>query len=143
MPPGDARYHRPLRVFFDVDDTLVSWDEKLRPHVHDVFEQLKKDGHEIYIWSGVGPRQDIADRFSLHPYISGLYRKPVYNYAARVRQFSPFIPDFCVDDSAEIIAAFGGVVIRPPAWIIEKDTEMWRIYDVLAHLIGQLSQAKR
>ena len=42
---------------FGVDATIVgSYDGKLRPMVREVFEQLRADGHQIYIWSGVGLR---------------------------------------------------------------------------------------
>ena len=138
MPPGDARYHLALKVFFDVDDTLISWEEKLRPNVHEVFQQLKDDGHDIYIWSGMGIRQEIVDKFNLQPYISGIYRKPVYSYLERLHQFTPIRPDFIVDDHPEIVEKLGGVIIRPPTWIIEKDKEMWRIYDAFAYFIERL-----
>ena len=33
---------RVMNIFFDVDDTLVTWDFRLRPHVRDVFQQLRR-----------------------------------------------------------------------------------------------------
>ena len=66
MAPGDARYHRALNVFFDVDGTLITWDNKMGPFVREVFQQIKDDGHDIYIWSGVGIRREVVDRHDLH-----------------------------------------------------------------------------
>src|SRR6266511_378097 len=54
-----------MNIFFDVDDTLVTWDFRLRPHVRDVFEALRDDGHRIYIWSGRGKRWDVVLRYQL------------------------------------------------------------------------------
>ena len=74
MAPGDAHYHRCLNVFFDVDGTLITWDNKIRPFVREVFQQIKDDGHDIYIWSGIGFRQEVVNRHELQPWISGLFR---------------------------------------------------------------------
>ena len=41
-----------LNVFFDVDNTLIMWNGKLRNHTREVFEALREEGHTIYIWSG-------------------------------------------------------------------------------------------
>jgi len=48
---------RELNVFFDVDNTLIMWDGKLRNHTQEVFEKLREDGHTIFVWSGVGIRK--------------------------------------------------------------------------------------
>ena len=50
----EQRTPRQLNVFFDVDNTLIMWDGVVRNHIREVFEALKENGHEIYIWSGVG-----------------------------------------------------------------------------------------
>ena len=59
-----------MNIFFDVDDTLITWDVKLRPNVHHVFQQLRDDGHTIYLWSGYGPRWEVVRRFDLHEHIA-------------------------------------------------------------------------
>ena len=45
-----------MNIFFDVDYTILSMDGSLRPDTVGVFEQIIKDGHTIYIWSGQGLR---------------------------------------------------------------------------------------
>lgn len=145
MPPGDAQYERPLHVFFDVDGTLITWDNKIRPHVHEVFQQITDDGHTIHIWSGVGIRQEVVDRHELHPWVEGLYRKPLYDYRARVLEFAPVRPDFVVDDYPEIVwdlsgGRYGGVQVRPPIWPMDNDGEMWRAYEALAKHVRRLRQ---
>src|SRR4029079_3749145 len=35
----------PMNIFFDVDNTIITWDVKLRPGVHEVFARLREDGH--------------------------------------------------------------------------------------------------
>jgi len=143
MPPGDAAYHETLNVFFDVDGTLITWDNKIRPQVREVFQQIKDDGHDIYIWSGVGIRQEVVDRHELQGFLSGLYRKPLYDYRARLHEFTPIVPDFIIDDYPEIVSDFsagrqGGVQIRPPIWPMTNDTEMWRVYEAFAKHVRKL-----
>ncbi|MEE9198503.1 MAG: hypothetical protein V3U26_01760, partial [Dehalococcoidia bacterium] len=65
-----------MNVFFDVDDTLVSFDGSLRPHVREVFQRLVKDGHSIYVWSGVGVRWEVVDRHGLRPFVTDCLLKP-------------------------------------------------------------------
>ncbi len=138
MAPGDARYHRALNVFFDVDGTLITWDNKMRPFVREVFQQIKDDGHDIYIWSGVGIRREVVDRHDLHEWVSGLYGKPLFRYKERLAEFTPIVPDFIVDDYPEIVSALGGVQIRPPVWPMTEDGEMWRVYEAFASWVGDL-----
>src|SRR5262245_64197341 len=90
---------RSLRVFFDVDYTLLGQDQTLRPGADELFRRLIADGHEISIWSGFGERsQDIA-RCGLDPYVSGYYRKPLSGYHLHHSAWGlPFRPDFVVDD---------------------------------------------
>ena len=69
-----------MNIFFDVDDTLIAFDGSLRPHVYEVFQKLLDDGHDIYIWSGVGLRWEIIERHKLRPYIQDCFVKPTANY---------------------------------------------------------------
>lgn len=105
-----------MNVFFDVDGTIVHWigDEAfLRKGVRQAFSTIRDDGHKIYLWSGVGKRWEIVDRFALYPWIAGCYHKPKFNPALRLAEFGVDInPDFVIDDYPEIVADFEGVVIR-------------------------------
>lgn len=125
-----------MNIFFDVDFTLISWDYRLRPHVHDVFRQLKEDGHAVYLWSGMGKRWEVVERFSLGALILDCFDKPLYNHVARLPELGvPITPDFVVDDHAEIVAVFGGAVIEPPRSPLDADREMLRIYEAIqAHV---------
>lgn len=131
MPHTDADGDSALNVFFDVDGTLITWDNRLRPHVHDVFQRLRDDGHRIYIWSGYGVRQEVVDRHDLQQYISGLYGKPLYDFRARLHVFTPVVPDFVIDDYPEIVEELGGVQIKHLAHAIASDREMWRVYEAV------------
>ena len=61
-----------LKIFFDVDYTILAVDNSLRPGTRDTFEKLISDGHDVYIWSGVGLRNSDMDRLNLTEYISGI-----------------------------------------------------------------------
>ncbi|MBI4507976.1 MAG: hypothetical protein HY691_20815, partial [Chloroflexi bacterium] len=72
-----------MNVFFDVDGTIVgTWDGALRPLVREVFEQLRSDGHHIYIWSGVGLRWREVEEHDLRMLIVTCFHKPLWNHHA-------------------------------------------------------------
>jgi hypothetical protein len=129
-----------MRIFFDVDDTLITWDVRLRPDVHDVFARLRHDGHDLYLWSGYGPRWEVVRRFDLTEHILDCFWKPLHDHHRRLAELGvPFTPDYAVDDHEQIIHAFGGSVIKPASGpFFEDDREMWRIYDeICAHPSSQ------
>jgi FMN phosphatase YigB (HAD superfamily) len=126
-----------VNIFFDVDYTLITWDVKLRPGVHEVFERLRADGHTIYLWSGVGPRWEIVKRFELHEHVTDCFWKPLYNHHARMQERGGTVtPDYVIDDPAEIIEAFVGTRIEEPRMPLEKDREMWRVYDDISAFVA-------
>jgi hypothetical protein len=127
-----------VNIFFDVDYTLITWDVKLRPGVHEVFGRLRADGHTIYLWSGVGPRWEVVRRFELHEHVTDCFWKPLYNHHERMVELGVTVtPDYVIDDHAEIIEAFVGTHIAEPKMPLERDREMWRVYDdIVAHLAG-------
>ena len=47
-----------MHIFFDVDYTLLGGLHTLRPWAREVFQLLKRDGHDIFIWSGKGVRKE-------------------------------------------------------------------------------------
>ena len=107
---------RPLHVFFDVDYTLIGgYDLSLRPHTVDVFEQLRDDGHLVYVWSGEGERWPVVRTHDLEHLVSGVYGKPLHDYRERLGAFNvPVVPDFVVDDYPGIVRCFGGICV--PEW---------------------------
>ncbi|MSQ13748.1 MAG: hypothetical protein EXR47_06435 [Dehalococcoidia bacterium] len=125
-----------MNIFFDVDYTIISYDGTLRPGVKEVFEQLKQDGLDIYVWSGMGIRWNVVRTHGLAPFVSGVYEKPIQNYVEAVnamltRQELPVRPEFVVDDYPEIVTALGGMAIRP-FWAVDmRDREMERVYRIV------------
>jgi hypothetical protein len=121
-----------MNIFFDVDFTLITWDYRLRPHVREVFQRLKDDGHTVYLWSGVGKRWEVVEQFALHDLIADCFEKPLYRHTERLEELGVTVrPDFVIDDHAEPVEAFGGVVISPPLAPLDEDREMLRIYEAI------------
>lgn len=119
-----------MNVFFDVDDTLITWDVRMRPGVEDVFQHIRQDGHLVYLWSGYGPRWPFVDRFGLRGQIEDCFWKPLHNHHARLEELGvPFVPDYVVDDHPEIVRAFGGTLVAPAQAPFDGDREMWRVYE--------------
>ena len=134
-----------MNVFFDVDGTIIGAnDGKLRPLVREVFEQLRADGHAIYIWSGVGIRWVEIDRHELRTLIETCFHKPMWNHHARLAalEVTPF-PDFVVDDHAEVVEAFGGVTVSPFYYFDPDDREMERVYRAVQERAGQHGNGAR
>lgn len=123
---------RRLNVFFDVDNTIITWDVKLRPGVREVFEALRGDGHTVYLWSGMGPRWEVVRRFSLKEHIADCFWKPLTDHQNRLRELGiPVWPDFVVDDHREVVEAFGGIEVPEPVMPLERDVEMWRVLEAI------------
>lgn len=127
-----------MNIFFDVDSTIITWDVKLRPGVHEIFQQLRDDGHTIYLWSGMGPRWEVVERFNLQEHVTDCFSKPLYRHHERLAELGvPFVPDYVIDDHAQVVDAFVGTVIDPPKLPLEWDREMWRVYDTIQEFIAE------
>jgi hypothetical protein len=121
-----------MNVFFDVDHTIVSDRGTLRPHAREVFGRLKDDGHLVYLWSGVGRRTEVVRAHALEPYVVECFVKPTFDYERRWRREATGVwPDFCIDDHAAVIEVFGGEIVTP-FYNEPDDTEILRVYDVIA-----------
>jgi hypothetical protein len=120
------------RICLDVDDTLIDWRIRLRPLAREVLAELKASGFEVHIWSGIGRRWDVIDLHGLRPLIDGCHRKPLDNHVARLAELEiSFVPDYVVDDYAEVVRVFGGWWIPPPTPLLERDR---RLLDMLYHI---------
>jgi len=107
---------RKLNVFFDVDNTLIMWNGKLRNHTRDVFERLQEAGHTIYIWSGVGIRRWDMRRHELDHFVQDYFIKPLDDHHARLGPLGvTVLPDFVIDDHKTVVDAFGGYHISDVA----------------------------
>ena len=133
-----------MKIFFDVDYTILGLDDTLRPGTMETLQKLKDDGNEIYIWSGVGERWDVVEKHQLTPLVSGVYEKPTHHFHERLEELGvPFEPDFVIDDYPEVVAAFGGVWVPPYFFKRSFDTEMDRIYQIVCDFIKTGSSEDR
>ena len=125
-----------MNIFFDMDYTILSATGRLRPRVVETFNQLREDGHSLYIWSGMGVRVAEVRNLGLLPLVQGVYEKPVQDYQRMLvgmlrRGELPASPDFVVDDYPEVVSALGGVSVRPYVNDDPEDVEMARVYDAI------------
>ena len=122
---------RKLNIFFDVDNTLIMWDGKLRNHAHDVFTRLKEDGHKIYIWSGVGIRRWDMRRHKLDDFVEDYFLKPLEDHHERLKTYDVNVfPDYVIDDHKSIIDAFYGYHI--PDMAGPDDRELLEVLDAIS-----------
>lgn len=131
-----------MNIFFDVDDTLVSWDFRLRPHVREVFEQLCADGHRLYLWSGRGKRWEVLTKFGLGDLIVTCHEKPLARHQAQLEALGVDVqPDFVVDDHYAVVHAFGGYWIAPPRHPSVPDREFLRVYEAVTRFLAEPATA--
>ena len=125
-----------MKIFFDVDYTILGLDNTLRPGTLDTLTKLKKDDHEIYIWSGMGQRWEVIEKHQLSSLVSGVYEKPTHHFHERLQELGvPFEPEFVIDDYPEVVAAFGGVWVPPYFFSRTVDQEMDRIYKIVGEFV--------
>ena len=75
-----------LKIFFDVDYTILAVDSSLRPGTREGFQRLVSDGHQVYVWSGVGIRTGELQKHDLMDLVSGVYQKPIQDYVAGLKK---------------------------------------------------------
>ncbi len=121
-----------MKIFFDVDYTILGLDNSLRPETKETFGALKEENHEIYIWAGRGERWEVVNTHELSQWVSGVYEKPTHHFHERLEELNvPFEPDFVIDDYPEVVAAFGGIWVPPYFFKRTVDKEMERIYRIV------------
>lgn len=133
-----------MNVFFDVDDTIISaWEGTLRPLVKDVFEQVNRDGHLIFVWSGVGLRWREIDAHGLRPYVRDCYLKPLTDYRRSLPLLGIHVePHFVVDDCREVVDAFNGYTVKPYVWRDPADRVMAMVYEEICRTTKALARAR-
>jgi hypothetical protein len=113
------------RIFFDVDETLLTWNWRVRPLAMEVFAELAASGFALYVWSGRGRRWDFVDVSGLRPYVTDCFEKPIYRHRERLAELHvPYVPDYVIDDDAEIVACFGGWHIPEPLEPLREDRHL-------------------
>ncbi len=109
LSPPDGGAVRRMNVFFDVDNTLIMWNGKLRNHAREVFTALRESGHTIYVWSGVGIRRWDMKRHELDEFVEDYFIKPLEQHHEKLEALGvPFVPDYVIDDHKTVVDAFGG-----------------------------------
>jgi hypothetical protein len=123
-----------MRIFFDVDYTILGGQNRLRPGTKETWERLVADGHEIHVWSGEGRRYEVLKDHGLEHLVSGVYWKPRYDYIRRLDRLGvDVIPDFIIDDYPEICTIFGGFYCRE--FYRDPDDEMEQIYQTISEWV--------
>ena len=133
---SDEQKPRPLNVFFDVDNTLIMWNGKLRNHTRDVFTALKDAGHTIYVWSGVGIRQWDMKRHDLDEFVTDYFIKPLEKHHEKLESLGvPMVPDFVIDDHRGVVDDFGGYHI--PDVADKDDRHLLNVLEAIEALAAQ------
>jgi phosphoglycolate phosphatase-like HAD superfamily hydrolase len=118
-----------MNIFFDVDHTIIDSDNRLRPGVIELFQRLHAEGHTLYLWSGIGQRWEIVERYALGEFVTTCFDKPLANYEAMLTPPGiPCWPEFVVDDHPHLVHAFSGCVVRRYLTPDPRDREMERVY---------------
>jgi phosphoglycolate phosphatase-like HAD superfamily hydrolase len=122
-----------MNIFFDVDHTIIDSSNRLRPGVRELLERLHADGHMLYLWSGLGQRWEIVDRYGLGGLITDCFDKPLYAHERMLRPLGVTVrPDFVVDDHPHLVHTFGGCTVERYLTEDSTDDEMERVYGVIA-----------
>jgi hypothetical protein len=121
-----------MKIFFDVDYTILGLDDTLRPGTKETLQKLNDDKHQVYIWSGMGERWEVIEKHQLTHWVSGVYEKPTHHFHERLDELGvPFEPEFVIDDYHEVVATFGGVWVPPYFFKRSFDEEMDRVYRIV------------
>lgn len=125
-----------MRIFFDVDYTILSSDYKLRTGTRETFERLIGDGHEVHVWSGEGKRWGVVRDHELGDLVTSVNAKPLRDYVRGLDRLEvSHVPDFVIDDYPEIVQVFGGFYAREFYSSIHDDDEMDHIYEVITEFV--------
>lgn len=130
-----------MNIFFDVDHTIIDSDNGLRPGVRELFERLRKDGHAIYLWSGIGQRWEVVERHGLADVVAGCFDKPLYHYEAMLEPLGINVrPDYVVDDHPHLVHFFGGCLVNRYLLPNPQDVEMTRVLTEIEAYVTRLGK---
>ncbi|HZY65947.1 MAG TPA: hypothetical protein VFE21_08725 [Rubrobacteraceae bacterium] len=108
-----------MNVFFDVQGPLVSGGRP-RPHAREVFQEIERLGHHVYLWSSGGSAYAAraAKLLNLGDIAYGCFGKT---------SSLPVTVDFVVDDQPHLVHEHGGYHIAP----FDGDPEDRELLDVV------------
>jgi phosphoglycolate phosphatase-like HAD superfamily hydrolase len=119
--------HLAMRIFFDVDNTLLyssgsQW--VLRPGTLETLAALKELGLELYIWSATGQLhcERLVQRYNLASYIICCFDKD---------PTCPVKPDLIVDDDWFLVEKYTGILVEAFRVPDPDDREMFRVLEEL------------
>lgn len=111
-----------MNVFFDVQGTLVSGGVP-RPRAREVFHEIERQGHHVYLWSTGGSAYcaRAAELLDLEDIAYGYFSKsgPL-----------PVTVDFAVDDQPHLVERYGGYRVAPFQGN-PNDEELWKVVEKL------------
>lgn len=111
-----------MNVFFDVQGTLVSGGVP-RPHAREVFQEIERLGHHVYLWSSGGSAYcaHAAKLLGLEDIAYGYFSKS---------ESLPVTVDFAVDDQPHPVGHYGGHKVTPFRGD-PNDEELWKVVEKL------------
>ena len=128
-----------MNIFFDCDYTIIAMNGNLRPGVSELFRRLKTDGHNIYVWSGMGIRWYEVRKHGLDNYVTDCFHKPLFDYWRRMKILNVTVePDIVIDDYPDIVSTLGGVRVTPYLYEKTHDMEMEKLYPIIAALNARI-----
>ena len=123
-----------MRLYFDMDNTLIGDRNQLRPFVREVLEQLHVEGHHIFVWSGAGIRWREVHEHRLSLFVRDCFNKPIDEPVDQTPGRSR-LPDLVVDDIPSFVETrtgrLGGIVVRPYYLTNPNDREMEEVYAII------------
>ena len=124
-----------MRIYFDVNGTIVGDEGDLRPHTREVFQQIKARGDHVYLWSILGPRWDVVEEHQLGDLVDDCFIKPmplaVFWPGHKAGGTPKDKPDLCVDDAPAYVESFGGVLVTSYIGPSPEDRELLRALDLI------------
>jgi hypothetical protein len=92
----------------------------------------------------MGLRTEEAAEHGLMDFMTGVFGKPIEDFERGLNDLGITVrPDAVVDDHADIVRHFGGVLVRPYFWPDQSDNEMERVYQELCAISSAASGAFR
>lgn len=123
-----------MNIFFDIDQTLIyPGDRTMRPYAKWCLNYLKKNGHDIYLWSRRGEENcyDVAVLLGIS--LSRCFSKPPFTNLRDITHLTAY-PEYCIDDDpSDVLTAWPGILVLPymASYTAKEDKELVRVADTI------------